>query len=187
MIALQYCASFCHVWIGHRYIYVPRGPPPTPLGSHRALGLSSLCHTANSHCLSILHMVIYMFRCWSYNLFTVHLSLLLNIDSVTLTAEPPRAIIPVVERCAGPYFLWPGAIFRGSLRAPWGLGSGATSVPFSQASRRHPGAEPLCFVSVLFSAGGITGPSYRCWGQSWDRGVPELYSKETVTRDAIDK
>ena len=30
-------------------------PHPTPLGCHRALGLSSLCHLANSHWLSILY------------------------------------------------------------------------------------------------------------------------------------
>ena len=35
-------------------------PHPTPLGCHRAVGLSSLCHTANTHQLSILHMVIYV-------------------------------------------------------------------------------------------------------------------------------
>ena len=33
-------------------------PPLTPPGCHRALALGSLHHTANSHWLSILHMVI---------------------------------------------------------------------------------------------------------------------------------
>ena len=33
-------------------------PYPTPLGCHRALDLSSLQHTGDSHWLSILHMVI---------------------------------------------------------------------------------------------------------------------------------
>ena len=32
-------------------------PHPTPLGCHRALDLSSLHHTTNSHWLSIVHMV----------------------------------------------------------------------------------------------------------------------------------
>ena len=52
--ALQYCVSFCHTStrISHRHAYVPsllkELPPPTPLGCHRALSLSSLHHTANS-------------------------------------------------------------------------------------------------------------------------------------------
>ena len=56
----------------HRYTHVPSLltflPPPTPLGCHRALGLSSLCETANSHWLSTLHMVVYFFQCSSLNL-----------------------------------------------------------------------------------------------------------------------
>ena len=42
-------------------------PLTTPLGCHRALGLSSLSHMANSHWLSILHMLMYMFWCHSLN------------------------------------------------------------------------------------------------------------------------
>ena len=67
IIALQYCDGFCHVstWISHRYTYVSSllnlPPHPTPLGCHRALGLGSLCRTANSHWLSILHMVMYTY------------------------------------------------------------------------------------------------------------------------------
>ena len=45
-------------------------PPLTPFHpsglSHRS-GLSSLPHTANSYWLSILHMVMHMFRCYSLN------------------------------------------------------------------------------------------------------------------------
>ena len=48
-------------------------PHPTPLGCHRALALSSLHHTTNSHWLSILHMVMYMFPC--YFLISSHLLL----------------------------------------------------------------------------------------------------------------
>ena len=40
-------------------------PHPTPLGCHRAPDLSSLYHTANSHGLSIFHMVMYIFQCYS--------------------------------------------------------------------------------------------------------------------------
>ena len=40
-------------------------PHPTLLGCHRAPDLSSLHHTAHSHWLSILHMVMSMFPCYS--------------------------------------------------------------------------------------------------------------------------
>ena len=40
---------------------------PTPLGCHRAPGLGSLHHTGNFHQLSVLHMVMYMFQCYSLN------------------------------------------------------------------------------------------------------------------------
>ena len=43
-------------------------PHPTLLGCHRAPDLSSLHHTANFHLLSILHMVMYMFPCYSLKL-----------------------------------------------------------------------------------------------------------------------
>ena len=57
-------------------IGIPMSPPshlpphPTPLGCHRAPDLSSLHHTANSHWLSVLHMVTYMFQC--YSLYSSH-------------------------------------------------------------------------------------------------------------------
>ena len=38
-------------------------PHPTTLGYHRASDLSSMHHTANSHWLSVLHTVMYMFQC----------------------------------------------------------------------------------------------------------------------------
>ena len=38
--------------------YLP--PLPTPLGFHRAPDLGSLHHKENSHCLSILHVAMYM-------------------------------------------------------------------------------------------------------------------------------
>ena len=37
-------------------------PHPTPLGYHRALGMSSLHHTANSYWLSALYMTMHMFQ-----------------------------------------------------------------------------------------------------------------------------
>ena len=42
--------------------YLP--PHPTPLDCHRVLSLSSLRPTVDSHQLSILHMVMYMFQCY---------------------------------------------------------------------------------------------------------------------------
>ena len=57
-------------------IYMPpvTAEPPSHLPLHpnsasynRAPDLSSLSHTANSHWLSILHMVMYMFQCYSIN------------------------------------------------------------------------------------------------------------------------
>ena len=44
-------------------------PHPTPLGSHRAPGLSSLLLFSNFHWLSILHMVMCMFPWYSMNPF----------------------------------------------------------------------------------------------------------------------
>ena len=74
IIALYYCVSFRHTStrISHRYTYVPPFVtlPPTSHPSRllQSSSLSSLSHTANSHWLSILHMVMYMFPCYSLNL-----------------------------------------------------------------------------------------------------------------------
>ena len=74
---LQCCVDFYHTstWLSHRYTNVPWLEPsshfplhPTAPGCHRTGGLSSLCHTANSYWLSILHMAIYMFQWYSPNL-----------------------------------------------------------------------------------------------------------------------
>ena len=40
-------------------------PQPIPLGFPRASALSALFHASNLHWLSISHMVIYMFQCYS--------------------------------------------------------------------------------------------------------------------------
>ena len=61
----------------HRYTYALSlwNLPPTfptsshPLGCQGALHLSFLLHIANSQWLSILHMVLYMFPCYSLNSF----------------------------------------------------------------------------------------------------------------------
>ena len=55
------------------HMFLPLEPPshlpphPTSLGCHRALSLSSLSLTTNSHWLSISHMVMDMFQCNSFN------------------------------------------------------------------------------------------------------------------------
>ena len=77
IIALQYCVGFCHIstWISHRYTYVPsllKFPPIStwsqPSRFLQSTGLSSLSHTANSHWLFILHMIVYMLPCCSLHL-----------------------------------------------------------------------------------------------------------------------
>ena len=85
IISLQYCVGFCHTstWISHRDTYIPflltLLPSSHPLAPSRLLqgpSLSSLSHTASSHWPSILHMVVYMFPCYS-------------IHSPTLSFLPP--------------------------------------------------------------------------------------------------
>ena len=72
IIGLQNCVSCINMNQPQVYICslpleppLPLPPYPTPLGGDRALGLSSQHHTANSHWLSVLHMVMYMFQCFS--------------------------------------------------------------------------------------------------------------------------
>ena len=73
MITFQYCAGFCHkaVWIGHRCTSVPSiqhtSPHPLLLGCHGAPALGALLHASNSTWLSMLHVVMYMFQCYSLN------------------------------------------------------------------------------------------------------------------------
>ena len=43
-------------------------PQPTPVGCHKALTLGSLHLTSYSHWLSVLHMVMYVFQCYSLKL-----------------------------------------------------------------------------------------------------------------------
>ena len=85
IIALQYCVGLCHTstCISHRYTYVPSlwdPPAPSPISSYlsrlsQSSGLSFLCHTENSHLLSILHMVMCMFPRYSRNSFHLLLPL----------------------------------------------------------------------------------------------------------------
>ena len=67
--ALGYWFDFCHTSISHRCTYVPSllNFPPASHSSRLLQGpcVSSLSHTANSHWLSTLHMVVYTFPCFS--------------------------------------------------------------------------------------------------------------------------
>ena len=81
IITLQHCDGFCHtsISISHMCTCVPppwapsHFPPyPIPLGYPRAPALSALLHASNLDWSSILHMVIYLFQC--YSLKSCHLS-----------------------------------------------------------------------------------------------------------------
>ena len=93
---------FCHTstWICHRVymclpILTPSHLPPhlIPLGCPRALALGALLHASNLHWSSILHVVIYMFQC--YSLKSSHLCLL---------PQSPKNVFPVNLF----YLLFPG-------------------------------------------------------------------------------
>ena len=99
-------------------------PPPTP--SHRcslsqSSDLSSMHHTTNSHWLSILHMVIYMFPCCSLNSshplfpYCVHTSALCVRVSFTGTGTSLRAIICLPQAPSEQGF----AIALGASVEPW--------------------------------------------------------------------
>ena len=80
LITLQYRGGFCHIltWISHGCsVHVSPHPETSPhsisLGCPRALALSALLHALNLHWSSILHMVIYVFQCYSLKSSHPHL------------------------------------------------------------------------------------------------------------------
>ena len=88
LIALQYLFDFCHTstWINHRYTCISSllNLPPTFHPSHpsrllQSPSLSSLSHIANSHWLSILHMIV-----WFH---------------ATLSICPTFCFLPTVHKC----------------------------------------------------------------------------------------
>ena len=100
IIALQYCIGFFYAstLICLRYTYAPPSwtplPPPTPCHPSRLLhtpSLSSLFHTANSHWLSILHMVVYVSMPLSP---FIHLSFLSHSMSVSLFSISVSPLLP---------------------------------------------------------------------------------------------
>ena len=71
--------SHTSTWISHRSTCVPPSwtpshipPNPIPMGP-RALVLVALSHASNLHWSSILHMVIYLFQCYSLKSSHPHL------------------------------------------------------------------------------------------------------------------
>ena len=59
-------------WVSHGCPHVPHPEPtshlpphPIPLGCPLAPALSALLHVSNLYCSSTLHMIIYMFQCYS--------------------------------------------------------------------------------------------------------------------------
>ena len=71
------CWPLPHITTNQPQVYVcplrPEPPVPSPIPSHPSrlsqnTGLSSLCHTTNSHLLSVFHMVMCMFPYCSLNL-----------------------------------------------------------------------------------------------------------------------
>ena len=71
------CLFLPYINMNQPQVYIcpfPLEPPshlpfhPKSLGCHKAPDLSSLSHTANSHWLSVLHMVIQILSCCSVNL-----------------------------------------------------------------------------------------------------------------------
>ena len=98
---------------------LPPPTPSTPLGCHRALGLSSLGHRATSHQRSILHLVMEMFLFFKLNLFIlIRGKLLYNIVLVLpyINMNPPRCTrVPNPEP---PSHLHPHTILLGHSIAP---------------------------------------------------------------------
>ena len=70
---ILWCLHHTSTWVGNRHAYVPSflntpshlRPHAIPPGCRRTPALGSLCYTANFHWLSVLHMVMYMFPCYS--------------------------------------------------------------------------------------------------------------------------
>ena len=73
IMTLQYCVGFCHTStrISHWCTFAPSllnlspsSYPISPVLVVTEYRIEAPCHTANSHCLSISHGVIYMFQCY---------------------------------------------------------------------------------------------------------------------------
>ena len=93
IIPLQCCVGFYSTtWISPKYTLYPLPleshplPPSHPSRSSQSTKLSSLCHTAAFHYLSILHMVVYICRCYShYQMYYIPKWIQRNLSSVPST------------------------------------------------------------------------------------------------------
>ena len=94
IITLQYCYGFCHTstGIGQRHpcdpSFLNSSPTSLPTASLQVVTehqLCALCHTSNSHWLSILRMVICMFQFFSLKLSHPLLPLSPKICSLCLS------------------------------------------------------------------------------------------------------
>ena len=69
VITLQYCDGLCCTLtlISHRHTCDPSllNSPPPPSLPQPSLRAPTLGHTSNSHWLSVLHMIMYTFQCYS--------------------------------------------------------------------------------------------------------------------------
>ena len=106
IITSQYCDGLCHTstWINHRHTCVPSLPNPLPISlclqvvTERQLW-GALHHTSNSHWLSVLYMVMYVFQ--GYSLESSHtLPLCPKVCSLCLCLLycPAHRIISTVSR-----------------------------------------------------------------------------------------
>ena len=97
IIALQCCVTFHCItkWVSYMYTYIPICPPTCnslpPSLSHpyrwsQNTELISLCYTAASHQLAILHLVVYICQCYS-------------LTSSQLTLSCPRVLKSILYIC----------------------------------------------------------------------------------------
>ena len=68
LITLQYCGGFCHTlaWISHECTCGSLSWSPLHLCFPRTPALSAVPQTSNLHWSSVLHIVIYLFQCYSF-------------------------------------------------------------------------------------------------------------------------
>ena len=65
VFAIHHCESTIGIHVSLPSEYFSHLPLyPIPLGCHRTLALGALLHALNSHWISVLHMVMYMFPCY---------------------------------------------------------------------------------------------------------------------------
>ena len=77
----------------------PSHLPPHPIlpGCHRAWALGALLCTSNSHCLSVLHMIVYMSQCYSLDSshpLLLPLSPVCSLRPCLLCGPAHRIIVP---------------------------------------------------------------------------------------------